>query len=189
MKNTNKAFTLVELIVVITILAILGGIAFISLQGYSQDAKNSKVVSDTRSIATVIETKLADGNLKSLRSAVKVVTASTSASGNETDNEAAGTYASGVTLDAADTNPSANGTYDIGKVNFTNLKQNGADFKDSDGKHYIIAIAIKGQDAFYQIAGQTRNLDDTYTAVVKGNYLPLGTGDAKGLISPTGDTT
>jgi prepilin-type N-terminal cleavage/methylation domain-containing protein len=47
MRNTKKqAFTLVELIVVITILAILGTIAFISLQGYSQDAKNSKVTSD-----------------------------------------------------------------------------------------------------------------------------------------------
>jgi prepilin-type N-terminal cleavage/methylation domain-containing protein len=61
MKNTNKAFTLVELIVVITILAILGTIAFISLQGYSQDAKNSKVVSDTRTIVTAIETSLVKG--------------------------------------------------------------------------------------------------------------------------------
>jgi len=63
MKNTNKAFTLVELIVVITILAILGTIAFISLQGYSQDAKNSKVVSDTRTIVTAIETKLTEGKI------------------------------------------------------------------------------------------------------------------------------
>jgi len=59
MKNTNKGFTLVELIVVITILAILGTIAFISLQGYSQDARNSKVVSDIRTIVTSIEVKLA----------------------------------------------------------------------------------------------------------------------------------
>jgi len=52
MRNTKKqAFTLVELIVVITILAILGTIAFISLQGYSQDAKNSKVTNDISSIA------------------------------------------------------------------------------------------------------------------------------------------
>jgi len=37
----KKAFTLVELIVVITILTILGTIAFISLQGYSRDARDS----------------------------------------------------------------------------------------------------------------------------------------------------
>jgi prepilin-type N-terminal cleavage/methylation domain-containing protein len=56
MRNTKKqAFTLVELIVVITILAILGTIAFISLQGYSQDAKNSKVSSDLGTLASAIE--------------------------------------------------------------------------------------------------------------------------------------
>jgi prepilin-type N-terminal cleavage/methylation domain-containing protein len=43
MKKIQKGFTLVELIVVITILAILGTIAFISLGGYAQDAKNAKV--------------------------------------------------------------------------------------------------------------------------------------------------
>ena len=42
MKNQKKAFTLVELIVVITILAILWTIAFLSLQWYSRDARNSK---------------------------------------------------------------------------------------------------------------------------------------------------
>jgi prepilin-type N-terminal cleavage/methylation domain-containing protein len=187
MKNTNKAFTLVELIVVITILAILGGIAFISLQGYSQDAKNSKVVSDTRSITTAIENKLANGKLKSLKDAVEVVPASTSDSGNEIDNKVTGKYASGVTLNTADT--STDGTYDIGKINFTNLKQNGTDFKDSDGKPYIIAIAMKGENAFYQVAGQTKNADDTYTTVIKGNYLKLIDGDSEGLISANGSDT
>jgi prepilin-type N-terminal cleavage/methylation domain-containing protein len=53
-KIQKKAFTLVELIVVITILAILGTIAFISLQGNTQDAKNSKVLSDVASISKKI---------------------------------------------------------------------------------------------------------------------------------------
>jgi len=52
----TKAFTLVELIVVITILAILATLAFISLQGYSQDARNSKVLSDIRTLISAIET-------------------------------------------------------------------------------------------------------------------------------------
>jgi len=60
MRNTKNAFTLVELIVVITILAILGTIAFISLQGYSQDAKNSKVTSDLASLAKKITIRTTD---------------------------------------------------------------------------------------------------------------------------------
>ena len=42
----KKAFTLVELIVVITIVAILGTISFVSFQWYSQSAADSKTVSD-----------------------------------------------------------------------------------------------------------------------------------------------
>ena len=50
MKKWNKAFTLVELIVVITILAILWTIAFLSLQGYSQNARDWVRVSDIKNI-------------------------------------------------------------------------------------------------------------------------------------------
>ncbi len=48
--NNKKAFTLVELIVVITILAILWTIAFLSFQGYSVSARNSARVSDLNNI-------------------------------------------------------------------------------------------------------------------------------------------
>ena len=51
----NKAFTLVELIVVIIILAILGTIAFISLQGYSASSRDSVRISDISSMRTSIE--------------------------------------------------------------------------------------------------------------------------------------
>jgi len=52
---SKKAFTLVELIVVITILAILWTIAFISLQWYSRDARDSKRTSDLSNIKTSLE--------------------------------------------------------------------------------------------------------------------------------------
>jgi len=50
-----KAFTLVELIVVITILAILGTIAFISLQWYSKSSRDSVRISDVSNMKTSLE--------------------------------------------------------------------------------------------------------------------------------------
>jgi len=61
-KNTNNlvaqrtsAFTLVELIVVITILAILGTIAFISLNWYSKSSRDSVRISDVSNMKTSLE--------------------------------------------------------------------------------------------------------------------------------------
>ena len=50
----KKAFTLVELIVVITILAILWTIAFISLSWYSRDVRDSKRTTDTSALLSKI---------------------------------------------------------------------------------------------------------------------------------------
>ena len=54
-KQKTNWFTLVELIVVITILAILWTIAFISLQWYSTQARDSSRISDISSIKTSLE--------------------------------------------------------------------------------------------------------------------------------------
>ncbi len=53
--NNNFAFTLIELIVVITILTILWTIAFISLQWYSSQARDSKRLSDISNIKKSLE--------------------------------------------------------------------------------------------------------------------------------------
>ena len=58
MNKQKKAFTLVELIVVITILAILWTIAFISLQWYSKDTRNSVRLSDLLNIDKTLWIKL-----------------------------------------------------------------------------------------------------------------------------------
>jgi len=175
MKKVQKGFTLVELIVVITILAILGTIAFISLQGYSQDAKNSKVSSDMRTIVSAIETGVTDGTL-TLSSVVD-------ASGSGTSVEVAGaTFGSGVLV--------ASGTYAIGAIDFVSLRQNGADFIDPEGNAYVsayISDSNNSDNTFYQVAGQTRTAAGTYEAVVKGNYIELVSGDIDGLISATTD--
>jgi len=54
-KQNKQAFTLVELIVVITILAILWTIAFISLQWYSASARDSRRISDISNIKKSLE--------------------------------------------------------------------------------------------------------------------------------------
>lgn len=54
-----KGFTLVELIVVITILAILATVGFLALSGYTQDAKDSAIKANTRSLQTAISSESA----------------------------------------------------------------------------------------------------------------------------------
>lgn len=57
MKNNIKAFTLVELIVVITILAILWTVAFLSLQEYTTLARNSIRIDGISKISSAIQIK------------------------------------------------------------------------------------------------------------------------------------
>lgn len=57
--QNKKWFTLVELIIVITILAILGTIWFVSFQWYTADARNTKRTSDLSSLQWALEAKRA----------------------------------------------------------------------------------------------------------------------------------
>ena len=175
MKRTqNKAFTLVELIVVITILAILGTIAFISLQGYSWDAKNSKVTSDLKSIQTALEAKRTQDSTVTLRD---FVTWDLS-----TDNGITWAVGSGATL--ATTN------YSIGNMDFVKLEQNGSEFKDGNSAwtpdYIYAATAVPGFSAF-QLAGQIIE-DDVKKARVIGNYYEVVTTDVDWLITASSDT-
>ncbi len=186
MKKVQKGFTLVELIVVITILAILGTIAFISLQGYSQDAKNSKVTSDLRTLATAVETGISDGSI-SLGSLV---------TNSGTTNKVADTnvFYSGSTVQKtlADAD-----TYDVGDINFAGLKQNGDNFKYQVGQttqDYVVSVLIENDSdddtsskdsyAVYQIAGQIPQADGTnYNAAVTGNFYQAEGSAIGGLIA------
>jgi len=58
MKTNKQAFTLVELIVVITILAILWTIAFLAFQWYSKDSRDSVRISDLSNIEKALELQL-----------------------------------------------------------------------------------------------------------------------------------
>ncbi|MDD3793378.1 MAG: type II secretion system protein [Candidatus Gracilibacteria bacterium] len=173
-KNTKKAFTLVELIVVITILAILATIAFISLQGYSQDAKNSKVASDLRNIASAIETN----STKNSTPLSSVLTNS------GTTNRLAGTESVGSGILLSDT------TYRVGNVNFATIGQNGADFTDPNNgdSQYVFAMTTSSGFKGYQVAGRVIE-NDTNKARITGSYYKKATTDALGLIAGTNPVT
>tara|TARA_Y100001960_G_C14352104_1_gene670075 strand:- start:403 stop:597 length:195 start_codon:yes stop_codon:yes gene_type:complete len=53
--SKTKGFTLVELIVVITILAILSTVAFISFQNYVLSSRDSKRTTDIKNIVKSLE--------------------------------------------------------------------------------------------------------------------------------------
>lgn len=53
-RRAFPAFTLAELIVVVTVLAILTAIGFVALSGYAQDAKDSRAKTNVRSVYSAI---------------------------------------------------------------------------------------------------------------------------------------
>ncbi len=188
MRNTNKAFTLVELIVVITILAILGTIAFISLQGYTGEAKNSKVTSDLRNIASAIETS-------STRNSVllaDVLLANTNVSSNNAVDVTSTFWPKNIALN----NTASGVTYAVGNVDFAAVEQNGEDFKDPNGikpgttdeqADYIFAMVTSPDFKAYQLAGQIIE-NDIKKSRVNGTFYTASGTTANGLISAASDT-
>lgn len=183
MNYYNKAFTLVELIVTIAILAILATIAFISLQWYAQTAKNSKVWQDLNTLANTIQiwiTKWMMSNIEDLvkwdRIAINGISAWSVITVYDNDKKA-----STWSLDNISIN------YKVGTVDFKTLRQNGDDFKDSDNNDYVLSIAYSWASVFYQVAGQQVANSGEYIAIVKWNYIAQPW-DTLGLISHNGSS-
>lgn len=186
-RNTKKAFTLVELIVVITILAILGTIAFISLQGYSGEAKNSKVTSDLRNIASAIETA-------STRNSVTI--------GEVNDNSRITTHDVPTTATflwdrivnwVAATSVQiwdSTASYKVWKVKFDTIGQNGEDFKDPNGNNaeYVFATLTHPEFKWYQLAGQVI-VNDVKKARVTGTFYTASGATSSGIIAAATDGT
>jgi prepilin-type cleavage/methylation N-terminal domain protein len=61
MRNTKKGFTLVELIVVITILAVLATIAFLTLGDYPAQSRDTKRQASVANILEKIKVESATG--------------------------------------------------------------------------------------------------------------------------------
>lgn len=151
MRNTNKGFTLVELIVVITILAILGTIAFISLGSYTADARNSKRLDGISKIATAVDNGLIGGSS---------ILAFSTDSANQLSPLAVGGTGSVVDAD-----------YNAGAPNATALKINIEQFQDpSTATPYPIAVARAAGGVFETAA--TVEEGSARRAKVIGNYTP-----------------
>ncbi len=157
MKNLKRWFTLVELIVVITILAILGSIAFISLQGYSGDARNSKRTSDLGSLEGAMATQLAEGeNIMSFATAVP-------------DNALTWSlWIGGLSV----AGPGAN--YQAGTINYAALPVKQADFQDPAGNSYAIAVTSRNNGK-HELAASMEQGAGSKVAKVMGDFNPRTT--------------
>lgn len=148
----TKAFTLVELIVVITILSILGTIGFVSLQGYSANARDSVRISDLRNIEKSLELYHYSHNEYPKLSTGSIV----SYSGSELWTQ--GSFDDEVTLA-------------VGKINPKPLDP-------LTNSEYIYSVTYSGQE--YQIAGALERgnpvglISETYAnynqALVRGDF-------------------
>lgn len=190
-------FTLVELIVVITILAILATIGFLSLSGYSQDAKNSAIATNVRSIMTLIASESAITNNSPRYYVVHDTGAALSGALVYVDGNP-------VTLTGGDWN-AAGSNYSAGNPDYAKLKLNPEKFKISflkpisevlaayDYKGFSIGAMEASESTFngrkrttsyYQVAG----VEPVSKKVsVMGNF-PVGlSGSVTGLIKdPSG---
>jgi prepilin-type N-terminal cleavage/methylation domain-containing protein len=171
LKIQKKAFTLVELIVVITILAILWTLAFVSFQSYNNDARNSKILYDVRNLTKAMESKLSTwDDLDSLVSNYK------------------------TTINGVNTGSTImswayvlwNLKYEVWSFDFTKLSINWSDFVYEDQwikRDYIFAYTKTPSKLLYEFAWQIYNAAWKYDVVIAGNYYSVASSDTKWLIS------
>ncbi|MFB0965319.1 MAG: type II secretion system protein [Patescibacteria group bacterium] len=181
-KKRFSAFTLVELIVVVTILAILATIGFLALSGYSQDAKDSAIKANVRSVQAAISSEAALTNNSPRYYVVHDTGAALSGAfvyvdGNQT------------ALTGGDWNVSGT-NYSAGNPDYAKLKMNPEKFKSANelpvfsrvfaaydsryltvGAMDAVAASTNGGKkravSYFQVAGISPT---TGSAVVTGNY-------------------
>lgn len=152
--RSTKGFTLVELIVVITILVILGTIAFLNLGGMSGSARDAQRTSDLNQINSQITTVQAKSGL----------VYSTLVTPN-----AASLIVSGATI-AGNTPTTTSGSYSAGDLNYSVLNMDSAKFKDPvKGVPYKIGqTSLAGGQ--WEISAALEAHNGAAAALVMGTY-------------------
>lgn len=173
-KMSKKAFTLVELIVVITILAILGTIAFISLQGYSAQARDSKRITDVSSLISKVNVEVVRGDI-SLSDML------------EEDSNSKFTWS--VVALSGSTNS------DVGKINFPVLRESETNFQDpsikgddeTNPQNYVFAYSVGSSNGAYNLFQLATVSESEGKARVVGTFYTLSGSTAKSLLDPIVD--
>ncbi|MDP2103290.1 MAG: type II secretion system protein, partial [Candidatus Gracilibacteria bacterium] len=165
--KSTRGFTLVELIVVITILVILGTIAFMNMGSFSASARDSQRTSDLNQINSQIMTIQAKQGI--------VYTSMLS-----------GTVASTLTNISIGGGTPAAGKYLAGDVNYTVLGMDSTKFDDptKDVEYKMGATTLAG--TAYELAA---SLEETSTALVMGTFRSRKLTDtASGTLDTTAKT-
>lgn len=154
-KIQSRGFTLVELIVVITILVILGTIAFINLGGQSASARDSKRTSDVRNLVSQVNIKQTSGvNFNDMIS-----------SGSTNQITAGSLYVGGTGVLAAKYGVD----YTAGSPSYSVLGVSPDNFKDPGTKSDYAMGATTLAGGAYQIAA-TLEGDNAKSALVMGTF-------------------
>jgi prepilin-type N-terminal cleavage/methylation domain-containing protein len=161
----KRAFTLVELIVVIAILAILWVISFITLQWYSQETKDVKRISDLKSLYTKITLEY----VKWIPYSEMVI--------EEQENE--------LKIGWKDVK------WKQWIVNFEKLKENQKSFQDPKWYDYIIWYTngnlpttpkVNSQTSSYNFIQLAATSEKTWKAIVVWNYYEIGKWDSLSIL-------
>ncbi|MCP4522752.1 MAG: hypothetical protein GY828_00875, partial [Candidatus Gracilibacteria bacterium] len=136
------------LIVTVTAGSVLGTVAYISLTGYAQDAKNTKAYNDVRSLRSAVERSILMGDVTYKDLVI-----------SRTETQEINIRVGGKKVIEGE-------NYFVGAINFNALGQENYGFGDD----YQIAVYMQGAKAYYQILGFTTDGHGNKMPLINGNY-------------------